>query len=127
MSECIPETWKELHDLQGRIAQWQSQYFPAAEEWELVLGVCEEAGELAQCVLKMKRGIHPERYNAERVKDSIGDVIVFLIGICIQRGWNIAEVLSDTVKEVLERQFDQRRIPGLTISDTKPSLKVGDQ
>jgi cytidylate kinase len=93
---------------QYRVTEWQERNFPASSDLELALGVCEEAGELAATVLKLHRGIRPAEYSDERLRDAIGDVVVFLLGLCSSRGWELQEVISETADRVLQRDWTKR-------------------
>jgi NTP pyrophosphatase (non-canonical NTP hydrolase) len=95
----------DLDSLQHQVLCWQSKNFPDCEEWELALGVCEESGELAQCVLKLYRGIRADEFNEDRLKDTIGDIVIYLMGICGARNWTLAEILRETSERVLSRNW----------------------
>src|SRR5688572_19374526 len=95
----------DLNDLQEAVARWQSENFPDCCDWELALGVCEEAGELADCVLKAHRGIRGNEYTEERMRDAVGDIIVYLFGLCDKRGWLLTDVVSETAGRVLSRKW----------------------
>lgn len=97
--------WGGLNELQKRVMVWQQENFPECSEWELALGVSEEAGELAQCILKMYRGMRTEEFDAARLQDAIGDTIIYLIGICGARNWQLSEVLTATAERVLGRNW----------------------
>src|SRR5688572_26197268 len=90
-----------LDSLQKRVAKWEAANFPEAAEWEVTLGVCEEVGEIADCVVKMARGIRVDEYSEERLRDALGDAVVYMMGICSRRGWSLHDVISDTVREVV--------------------------
>lgn len=94
-----------LFELQKLIQQWQEKNFDEVEMWELALGVCEEAGELCHCVLKSERGMNGEEELDLEMRDAIGDVIVFLLGLCELKGWNIEEVVEEAVATVLQREW----------------------
>lgn len=97
--------WSALDALQEKILAWQKDNFPDTQEWELALGVCEEAGELAQCVLKLHRGMRQHEFDEARLKDAVGDVTIFLIGLCGSRGWLLSDVLKSTSEKVLARDW----------------------
>src|SRR5882757_7645845 len=103
--EIPDQDWAGLDRLQYDVLQWQARNFPDCAEWELALGVCEEAGELAQCVLKLHRRMRKEEFDEAKLKDAVGDIVVFLIGVCGARGWRLSEVVSSTADEVLRRSW----------------------
>lgn len=97
--------WEGLDELQDKVMAWQGTNFPGCSEWELALGVSEEAGELAQCILKMHRGMRNEEFDEARLQDAVGDTIIYLIGICGGRNWQLSEVLRSTAQRVLAREW----------------------
>jgi NTP pyrophosphatase (non-canonical NTP hydrolase) len=99
--------WRALDEIQQRLAEWQRRQFPDANEADLALGVCEEAGELAACVLKRKRRIRLEEYTNERLQDAIADVVVFAMAVCDANGWRLSDVLETAAVEVLGRNWRQ--------------------
>jgi NTP pyrophosphatase (non-canonical NTP hydrolase) len=100
---------KWLDDLQQQVSRWQLANFPDCEEWELALGVCEEAGELAQCVLKIHRQMRKSEFDEDRLKDAVGDIVIFLMGVCDSRGWLLSETIKDTAKKVMARDWRSQK------------------
>lgn len=101
-----------LDRVQAAIKIWQRKNFPNTSETDLTLGVCEESGELAACVLKMRRGIRSDRYNEARLHDAIGDVVIYLMGICDAHGWALTSVVSATADVVLARTSEDLKAGG---------------
>ena len=104
------ENWGALELLQAQVLDWQSRNFPECQEWELALGVCEESGELAQCLLKLHRGMRAEEFDEARLQDAVGDIIIYLIGICGKHGWSLANVLDSTAERVLSRDWRETQL-----------------
>jgi NTP pyrophosphatase (non-canonical NTP hydrolase) len=100
------DQWLGLETLQDAIQTWQDRNFPDCKDWELALGVCEEAGELAQCVLKLHRRMRAGEFDEARLADAIGDVVVYLIGLCGSKGWRLSSVLRSTAERVLRRNWE---------------------
>jgi NTP pyrophosphatase (non-canonical NTP hydrolase) len=96
-----------INVLQDRIEGWQRANFPQTTEWELILGCVEELGELSQNYLKLHRGIRTDEFSEERLKDAIGDLLVFLIGLISARGYRVREILENTVDTVTQRQWNK--------------------
>lgn len=94
-----------LDKIQRTVIQWQRENFPQCQEWELALGVCEEAGELAQCILKLHRGMRGDEFDEAHLKDAVGDVVIFLMGICEGRNWKLSEVIEETARRVILRNW----------------------
>ena len=73
-----PET---LQDLQESLYDWQGYNFGEDQDNELVLlGVCEEAGELCHSHLKLEQAIRgtPAQHEAD-IQDAIGDIMIYLL------------------------------------------------
>jgi NTP pyrophosphatase (non-canonical NTP hydrolase) len=100
-----PDNWDALDGLQKDINAWQRNNFPHCQEWELALGVSEEAGEIADCVLKSHRKIRSDEFPEERLKDAVGDIVLYLFGICDHHDWLLSQVVSRAAREVLARKW----------------------
>lgn len=97
--------WSGLDALQKRVVEWQSENFPGCQEWELALGVCEEGGELARSILKLHRKMRKLNADESSLRDAIGDIVIFLFGICASRGWRMSVILQSTGEQVLKRKW----------------------
>lgn len=101
------ERWHALDELQQRITDWQHHNFPNCSDWELALGVAEESGEIADCVLKAHRKLRADEYGEDRLQDAIGDTLIYLIGLCSLRGWKMSQILCGTADLVLKRAWKE--------------------
>jgi NTP pyrophosphatase (non-canonical NTP hydrolase) len=101
----LMENWQGLDNLQTQVLLWEKENFPDSHEWEFALGTCEEAGELAQCVLKLHRKMRESEFNEARLQDAIGDIVIYLFGICGKRNWKLSEILEVTSEKVLSRKW----------------------
>lgn len=94
--------------VQDTMHVWRTQNFGSnIPPYQQLLGVIEEVGELAHAQLKYEQGIRgmdKEKYERE-AKDAVGDLMIFLMGFCSIMGWDIGEILEDTVSEVLDRDW----------------------
>ena len=104
----LDRQWLGLERLQDTILAWQKNNFPDCQVLELALGVCEEAGELAQCVLKLHRGMRAAEFDEARLADAVGDVVVYLIGLCGAKGWRLSSVLRATSERVTARNWNSQ-------------------
>lgn len=97
--------------LQSRLHLWRRKNFGENETVKeslvnQVLGVAEEAGELAHAHLKLRQGIRgSEQGMLEAEKDAVGDILIFLAGFCSYRGWNMQAIFEDTAAHVMERDW----------------------
>lgn len=98
-------TGVQLSELQAKVKEWQGANFGEVQVWELVLGACEEVGELAHCVLKRHRSMDRQEDLEARMRDAIGDIVVFLMGVCEEEKWDIGEIIKETVGTVVERKW----------------------
>lgn len=72
-----PET---LFDLQKELYRWQIWNFGEQEAERVILGICEETGELCHSLLKSLQGIRgtPEEHDSN-MRDAIGDIMIYSI------------------------------------------------
>lgn len=64
-------------------------------------------GELARALVKGRqniRGYGPEKAAAEKM-DAIGDVVIYLMGVCDLNGWDFQEVVAGAVEVVSTRDW----------------------
>ncbi len=97
-----------FRDLQRRMAAFQvGNDLAGGPEW-MALGVMEELGELAHCLLKQHQGIRgyddPAKFAAE-CRDAIGDTLVFLSQVTEALGWDLQEIAEETVAHVTKRDW----------------------
>lgn len=94
-----------LSKLQSEHAVWQRRNFPNAERWECLVGLQEEIGELAHSFLKKHQGIRMEEDHDERMRDAIGDIVIYLIGFCTLNQINVDECIDMAWSEVKKRDW----------------------
>ncbi len=70
-----------LQDLQESLYEWQGYNFGEDQDNELVLmGICEEAGELCHSHLKLEQGIRGTAAQHEAdIQDAIGDIMIYML------------------------------------------------
>ena len=105
----------DLRKIQEEHKAWQDRNFTNAEPWECVVGAQEELGELCHTFLKAHQGIRgkhrvlPDADNqtvfSVEAKDAIGDIIIFLMGLCSMYGWDLENILEITWSEVSQRKW----------------------
>lgn len=95
-----------FRQLQEEQRPWVEHNFPGREWWQPLLGIFEEAGELAHAALKQRQGIRgTTEEHEEKGKDAIGDIIIFLADYATARGWNLQEIMEQTWAEVKKRDW----------------------
>jgi len=74
---------KNLGELQEELYRWQVYNFAEQDPGRMVLGVCEEAGELCHAQLKLEQGIRGSKEEKlEEMKDAIGDICMYAMNLC---------------------------------------------
>src|SRR5262245_19896682 len=96
---------EQLYQLQKERAIWAQHNFPDQRPFELVLGVCEEAGELAHHFLKHYQGIRTNEDHIEAMGDAVADCVIFLAGVCQELGLDFGVLVRDTWDVVKSRDW----------------------
>ena len=97
--------------------RWLDQNFPDQTHEDAFMGVVEEVGELAHVILKHKQQIREfaDKQHAQEVAaDCVGDIIIFLDGFCRGFGLSLPQVVSETWKDVKQRDWIKFPKDGLT-------------
>ena len=98
-----------LNEIQIQHKEWQRRNFPIFDDSYLFEGIVEEVGELARARLKGKEDIGFSDW-AEKEKDALGDILIFIIGYCNWFGYDIESIIKSTWDEVKKR--DWQKHPG---------------
>lgn len=103
-AESVKPTRQEL------LAAWQARELPCDDEAKqrlrLALGVAEEVGEIARCVLKSDQEIRGSAEEwREKLGGEIGDAVVFLIQVATLNCLDFEECVEGAVTKVLARRF----------------------
>lgn len=95
-----------LSELQKQQKEWADRNFPTRKNYQPLLGVIEEVGELAHAHLKQEQGIRGTKEEFEyKKKDAVGDVIVFLADYCTLNNLDLQQCLEDAWAEVKQRDW----------------------
>lgn len=85
-----------LRRLQEEVAAWIEHNFPFQTDWQALLGVGEEVGELNHAHLKRVQGIRgPADQHHADARDAIGDTIIFLAGYCHHAGYDLQAAVEE--------------------------------
>ena len=95
---------QSLSKLQRDVHEWKKRNFPNSGDLHQFLGLVEEVGELAHAILKSQQGIRGNDHVAE-AKDAVGDIMIFLLNLCSENGWDLREILIETWEDVAERDW----------------------
>lgn len=104
-----------MEGLQVRLHEWRQRNFPGATAEDQLLGVVEEVGELAHAMLKRKQGIRgTDEEHEDAEKDAIGDILVYLAGLCSCRRYHMRHIYETIAQEVMQRDWLTYPHDGLT-------------
>lgn len=85
---------------------WRQRNFPDADATQQLLGVGEEVGELMHSHLKQMQKIRgDDNLHDENAKDAVGDIVIYLMGYCSWRGWDLHDLIEATVEHILKRDW----------------------
>ncbi len=94
-----------LEEVQSESNIWRSRNFPEASSEQMLLGIVEEVGELSHSHLKESQSIRNNEDHVAKAKDSVGDILIYLLGYCSLRDFNVEEILLETWNEVKQRDW----------------------
>ncbi len=86
---------KTLLDLQKELYFWQEYNFGEQSDRRMVLGICEESGELCHAHLKLEQGIrgNQDQLRAE-AKDAIGDICIYALNLLSNHHENVPMIAT---------------------------------
>lgn len=100
--------FRELIDFQKAHSKWVSYNFPEQLPHQPLLGLAEEVGELAHAHLKREQGIRGMDKTVAvdaKIKDSIGDIMIYLTSYCNANGYSLALCFIDAWNEIKDRDW----------------------
>jgi NTP pyrophosphatase (non-canonical NTP hydrolase) len=114
-------------NLQAEQYTWSQHNFPNQKQYQPVLGVVEEVGELAHHILKMEQGIRGEKTeHIKQMQDAIGDITIYLANVCNAYGFDYQKIMVDTWNIVKQRDWQKDKLKGINATDAiqdKPNCK----
>lgn len=110
----------DLKKFQDEVGVWTEHNFGVNREGhQPVLGVCEEAGELAHARLKLEQGIRgTKEEHLSDMMDAIGDIVVFLADVCNLHNFDLEEIVDETWVKVQQRDWKVDSEKG--VKESKP-------
>ena len=95
---------QKLRHLAAEIVVWGNRNF--GDKKDSAIGVAEEGGELAHCILKRIQGIRGfdnPTYFKEQAGDALADTCVYLLHLCGDKGFELEapDIVSGTVRTLL--------------------------
>lgn len=109
--------------LQTRVHLWRQVNFPDADADQQLMGVFEEAGELAHANLKRKQKIRDSSPAVEKAhlqaaeekeQDAVADIVIYLMGYCSYNGWDLNYIVNRTVQVVTNRNWIKYPYDGIS-------------
>ena len=98
----------DIRTIQFESADWRRKNFPEEHRTAAlqVLGVCEEAGELAHAVLKMTQGIRgTEAEHRADAADALGDIFIYMCGVADELNIDLEAEIKETWQRVAMRDW----------------------
>lgn len=101
--------------LQTILKNWLNYNFPESTSDDQFKGVVEEIGELARADLKHIQGIrgfdNEEKYES-KMKDAIGDIVIYLINYCTRKNIKFYECIELAIEEIMKRDWIKNTLNG---------------
>ena len=94
-----------LKKVQDEHRSWQLHNFGPPSVVESLIGVTEELGELSHAYLKNRQGIRLNENHEEKMKDAVGDLLIYLIAFCEAKRFDLEDILQKTWDEVRQRDW----------------------
>lgn len=92
----------ELNEYQDKAKSFR---VPAAPPEERVMGLLEEAGELAGIFKRLLRGDYGPDIAATKLFKELGDVLWYLSQIADDNNWTLEEVATGNIEKLTSRQL----------------------
>lgn len=98
----------DLEKLQVDLLRWQIKNFRPCTKDQMLKGIIEEIGELCHFDLKQEQKIRHTYEECESgIKDSVGDLVIYLMQYCTHRGIVFEEIIRKTAEQVLSRNWQE--------------------
>lgn len=94
--------YTSFDDYQDKAASFRVTNSPPEER---VLGLLEEAGEVAGIFKRLCRGDYNEDVAVTKLHKELGDVLWYLSQIAADNGWKLSEVASANIEKLESRQL----------------------
>ena len=72
---------------------------------ERVMGLLEEAGEVAGVFKRLLRGDYTDDVAATRLHKELGDILWYLSQVAMDNGWKLSEIATENLAKLESRQF----------------------
>jgi NTP pyrophosphatase (non-canonical NTP hydrolase) len=97
---------KTLKEIQVEVHEWAERNFPGHSYQDTKDVIEEELGELTHHLLKQRQGIRGSwKYHENRAQDAVGDLLLGILHLCQDRGWDAQQILEEVWAEVQTRDW----------------------
>lgn len=103
-----------LRDLQQEQYAWIKHNFPNRKNYQPLLGVMEELGELTHAHLKHEQNIRTSEDHYLKKIDAVGDIVIFLTDYCTANNIDLEDAVTKTWNDVKKRDWIRFPKNGLT-------------
>lgn len=93
---------KEFDDYQQACLAFR---IPASPPEERVMGLLEEAGEVAGVFKRMLRGDYDPDQAATKLHKELGDILWYIGGIAYDNGWKLSEIAQANLDKLESRKL----------------------
>ena len=84
-------------------------FMPITDDAYSVIGLCGEAGEVAEWIKKAQFRKNP-KFTEDMLKSELGDVQHYLTRIARNHGWTLKEVMADNMAKLTVRQQQKETV-----------------
>ncbi len=93
-----------LNEYQQKAAEYKS---PSCPPEERVMGIMEEAGEVAGVFKRLLRGDYTPDQAATRLHKELGDVLWYVSQVALDNGWTLQEIAEANLDKLQGRKIRQ--------------------
>ena len=108
-----PAQKRTLSDIQTEQLLWSERNFGNHPAWHPLLGIQEEAGELAHAFLKRTQGIRKNQDHDAAIRDAVGDIVIYLMDFCSCEGIDLQEAIEGAWDTVRKRNWKAAPTSGM--------------
>lgn len=109
----------DLTKLQHEVGEWARKNFGERPSDDPLLGVGEEFGELCHAHLKQKQKIRTGEDHFVKIKDAVGDIVIFLCDYCHVRGISLELCVEKAWDEVQKRDWKNDPVAATPEADSE--------
>lgn len=93
-----------ISEVNEELKPWVEHNFPDSPAWMPLLGAGEEIGELYHSFLKRAQGIRLEENHDAKIRDAIGDIVIYLLHFCMLEGIDFEGEVAGAWNNVVKKR-----------------------